>query len=272
LLFHYSFYFHVPLLETVRTSPNTKNRTPTNPCPARKKTVNGMQKIIIAIDGYSACGKSTTAKEVAKELGYRYIDSGAMYRAVTLYFLDHLVTPTNPCEVSKALFDIHLAFQVNAKGISELFMNGVNVEKAIRKMRVSENVSQVSVVKEVRDAMVAIQRKLGKDKGIVMDGRDIGSVVFPDAELKLFLTADIQVRAYRRQRELLERDELVEIDAIIENLKKRDLIDSTRKESPLVKATDAYVIDTTHITIEEQVDEVIRFTLSKIAKALKTKS
>lgn len=226
-----------------------------------------MQKIVIAIDGYSACGKSTTAKEVAKELGYRYIDSGAMYRAVTLYFLDHLVTPSNPREVMKALFAINLEFRVNAKGISELFMNGVNVEKPIRKMRVSENVSQVSTVKEVREAMVALQRKLGKEKGIVMDGRDIGTVVFPDAELKAFLTADIDVRAYRRQQELLEKDEMVDIDEIIQNLKQRDQIDSTRKESPLKKATDAQTIDTTHITIEEQVDEVIRMALSKIVRA-----
>lgn len=225
-----------------------------------------MHKIVIAIDGYSACGKSTTAKEVAKELTYRYIDSGAMYRAVTLHFLDHLIAPTNPRAVMKALTDIHLEFRVNAKGVSELFMNGVNVEKPIRTMRVSEHVSQVSTVKEVREAMVALQRKLGREKGIVMDGRDIGTVVFPAAELKLFLTADIDVRAYRRQQELLEKDDLVELDAIIENLKKRDQIDSTRKESPLKKAVDAQTIDTTHVTLDEQVDEVIRLALSKIVR------
>jgi cytidylate kinase len=192
-----------------------------------------------------------------------------MYRAVTLYFLDHLVTPTNPRDVTKTLVDINLEFRVNAKGLSELFMNGINVEKPIRKMRVSENVSQVSTVREVREAMVTLQRKFGKEKGIVMDGRDIGTVVFPDAELKIFLTADIEVRAYRRQRELLEKDELVEIDAIIDNLKKRDQIDSTRKESPLKKAEDAHVVDTTHITVDEQVDEVIRMALSKMVKRLK---
>jgi CMP/dCMP kinase len=223
-----------------------------------------MKKIVIAIDGYSACGKSTTAKEVARELNYRYIDSGAMYRAVTLYFLDHLVAITNPKEVDKALQAIQLSFRVNSKGESEIFLNGINVEKGIRKMRVSENVSQVSVVKEVRDAMVALQRKLGKEKGIVMDGRDIGTVVFPEAELKLFLTADILVRAFRRQKELLERDDMVDIDSIIENLEKRDAIDSTRKESPLRKAEDAMSIDTTHITIDEQVDEVLRQALSRI--------
>jgi CMP/dCMP kinase len=230
-----------------------------------------MKKIIIAIDGYSACGKSTTAIEVAKELNYRYIDSGAMYRAVTLYFLDHLVALTNPKEVERALREIHLSFHVNSKGISEIFLNGINVEKPIRKMRVSENVSQVSVIKEVREAMVALQRKLGKEKGIVMDGRDIGTVVFPDAELKLFLSADILVRAFRRQRELLERDEMVDIDTIVENLEKRDKIDSTRKESPLMKAADAIGIDTTHITIDEQVDEVIREALSKMAEFVKTR-
>jgi CMP/dCMP kinase len=230
-----------------------------------------MKKIVIAIDGYSACGKSTTAIEVAKELNYRYIDSGAMYRAVTLYFLDHLVALTNPREVEKALREIHLSFHVNSKGISEIFLNGINVEKPIRKMRVSENVSQVSVIKDVRDAMVALQRKLGKEKGIVMDGRDIGTVVFPDAELKLFLSADILVRAFRRQRELLERDDMVDIDSIIENLEKRDKIDSTRKESPLSKASDAIAIDTTHITIDEQVDEVIRQALSKMAQFIKQK-
>ncbi len=223
-----------------------------------------MRKIVIAIDGYSACGKSTTAKEVAKELNYRYIDSGAMYRAVTLYFLDHLVAITNPKEVDKALREIQLSFHINSKGVSEMFLNGVNVEKSIRKMRVSENVSQVSVLKEVRTAMVAIQRKLGKDKGIVMDGRDIGTVVFPQAELKIFLSADILVRAFRRQRELLEREDLVDIDTIIENLEKRDQIDSNRKESPLVKSNDAIPINTTHITVDEQVDEVLRLAFSRI--------
>ncbi|MCA6369660.1 MAG: (d)CMP kinase [Cytophagales bacterium] len=223
-----------------------------------------MRKIVIAIDGYSACGKRSTAKNVAKELHYRYIDSGAMYRAVTLYFLDHLVAITNSKEVEKAIREIQLSFRVNAKGVSELFMNGINVEKDIRKMRISENVSPVSALIEVREAMVAIQRKLGKDKGIVMDGRDIGSVVFPDAELKVFLTADILVRAFRRQKELLQRDDLVDIDTIVGNLASRDQIDSTRKESPLVKSADSFLIDTTHITIDEQVDEVIRLALSKM--------
>ena len=225
-----------------------------------------MRKIIIAIDGYSACGKSTTAKEVAEILGYRYIDSGAMYRAVTLYFLDHHIALTNPREVTKALDEIKISFIINSKGISETFLNGISVEKKIRKMRISENVSQVSALKDVRTTMVAQQRKLGKEKGVVMDGRDIGTVVFPTAELKLFLTADILTRAFRRQRELLEREDMVDIDTIVANLNQRDQIDSKRKESPLVKAQDATVIDTTHVTIDEQVDEAIRLALGRILK------
>jgi CMP/dCMP kinase len=228
-----------------------------------------MKRIIIAIDGYSACGKSTTAKEVARELNYRYIDSGAMYRAVTLYFLDHHVSLTNPKEVEKALREIHITFIVNSKGISETFLNGINIESAIRKMRISENVSQVSAIREVRLAMVDQQRKLGKERGIVMDGRDIGTVVFPEAELKVFLTADMLVRAFRRQKELLEKNDLVDIDEIVDNLIKRDQIDSTRKESPLIKADKAVSIDTTHITIDEQVDEVIRLALTKMVPTLK---
>ena len=228
-----------------------------------------MRKIIIAIDGYSACGKSTTAKEVAKILGYRYIDSGAMYRAVTLYFLDHHVALTNPKEVAKALQEIKISFQVNAHGVTETFLNGLIVEKKIRKMRIAENVSQVSAIKEVRRAMVELQRKMGKEKGIVMDGRDIGSVVFPNAELKLFLTADLLVRAIRRQKELLEKEDLVDLDTVIANLKKRDEIDSTRTESPLIMASDATLIDTTHITVDEEVDEVIRFALGRMLRGVK---
>lgn len=228
-----------------------------------------MRKIIIAIDGYSACGKSTTAKAVAKILGYRYIDSGAMYRAVTLYFLDHHVALTNPREVTKALQEIKISFQVNAHGLTETFLNGLIVEKKIRKMRIAENVSQVSAIKEVRSAMVDLQRKMGKEKGIVMDGRDIGTVVFPTADLKLFLTADVLVRAFRRQKELLEKEDLVDLDKVIANLKKRDEIDSNRAESPLLMAPDATLIDTTHITVDEQVEEVVRLALGRILRAAK---
>jgi CMP/dCMP kinase len=228
-----------------------------------------MKKIIIAIDGYSACGKSTTAREVAKELNYKYIDSGAMYRAVTFYFLQHHVALTNPKEVDRALQGIRISFLVNKEGMTETFLNGINVEKEIRKMRVSEQVSQVSTLRVVRLAMVEQQRKLAKERGVVMDGRDIGTVVFPDAELKIFLTADMLVRAFRRQKELLERDDLVDIDTIISNLRQRDEMDSNRTESPLRKAPDAIGIDTTHISIDEQVDEVIRMALTKMIRRLK---
>lgn len=222
-----------------------------------------LKKIVIAIDGYSACGKSTTAKQVASILGYRYIDSGAMYRAVTLYFLEHHVALTNPKEVSKALQQIHIAFKVNSRNISETYLNGLNVEQDIRKMLISENVSQVSTLKDVRHALVEQQRRMGKEKGVVMDGRDIGTVVFPAAELKLFMTADILVRAFRRQRELLDRGQLVDLDDVIDNLLQRDKIDTGRTESPLHQADDAIVIDTTHISIDEQVDEVVRLAVSK---------
>lgn len=222
-----------------------------------------IKKIVIAIDGYSACGKSTTAKMVAGVLGYRYIDTGAMYRAVTLYFLDHHISLTNPKEISRALQQITVSFKVNKKNVTETYLNGLNVEKEIRSMRVSENVSQVSAVKEVRVAMVEQQRKLGKEKSVVMDGRDIGTVVFPNAELKLFMTAEVLVRAFRRQKELLQRDQMVDLDDVVDNLLKRDKIDTTRAESPLTQAEDALVIDTTHITIDEQVDEVVRMAISK---------
>jgi CMP/dCMP kinase len=223
-----------------------------------------LKKIVIAIDGYSACGKSTTAKHVASVLGYRYIDTGAMYRAVTLYFLDHHVSLTNPKEINKALESIHVTFKVNSKNVSEAYLNGLNVEKEIRKMRVSEFVSQVSAIKEVRTAMVEQQRRMGKEKAVVLDGRDIGTVVFPTAELKLFMTAEVLVRAFRRQKELLLRDQLVDLDEVIDNIIQRDKIDTTRAESPLKQADDALVIDTTHITIDEQVDEVVRLALAKL--------
>jgi cytidylate kinase len=225
-----------------------------------------LKKIVIAIDGYSACGKSTTAKQVANILGYRYIDTGAMYRAVTLYFLDHHVALTNPKEVLKALQQIQICFKVNSKNVSETYLNGLNVERQIRNMRVSEHVSEVSTLKEVRLALVEQQRRMGREKGVVMDGRDIGTVVFPQAELKLFMTAAVLVRAFRRQKELLDRKQLVDLDEVIDNLLQRDKIDTERAESPLRQADDAVVIDTTHISIDEQVDEVIRLALAKTVK------
>lgn len=222
-----------------------------------------LKKIVIAIDGYSACGKSTTAKQVAAVLGYRYIDSGAMYRAVTMYFQEHHISLTNPKEIAKALQDIHISFKVNSKKKSETYLNGLNVEKEIRSMRVSEMVSQVSTIKEVRASLVEQQRRMGKEKGVVMDGRDIGTVVFPKAELKLFMTADMLVRAFRRQKELMEKDQLVDLDEVVDNIIQRDKIDTTRAESPLRQADDALVIDTTYIAIDEQVDEVVRMAVSK---------
>lgn len=224
-----------------------------------------LQKIIIAIDGYSSCGKSTTAKLVASKLGYGYIDTGAMYRAVTLYFLEHNISLTNPREVEKALQNISISFHNNPKtGENETFLNGVNVEKEIRKMFVSENVSEVSALPPVRHALVAQQQKMGKKKGIVMDGRDIGTRVFPEAELKIFMTASMELRAFRRQMELMEKKQMVNLEEIKKNLMHRDEIDTTRKESPLVQAPDAILIDTSFITVEEQVDQVVHLAQSLI--------
>lgn len=215
-----------------------------------------MSKIIIAIDGYSSCGKSTTAKSVAAHLGYGYIDTGAMYRAVTLFFLQNHITISNPIEVEKALTNIFIEFRINEQGENQTFLNGLNVEDEIRKLYVANQVSEVSAVAAVRHAMVDLQRKMGKKRGFVMDGRDIGTVVFPDAELKVFMTADPYVRAQRRQIELMNKGDVLEILEIIENIKKRDLIDTTRAESPLKRAEDAELIDTTFMTLDEQIDKV----------------
>lgn len=215
-----------------------------------------MSKIIIAIDGYSSCGKSTTAKQVAAHLGYGYIDTGAMYRAVTLYFIQNHVSCTNPNEVSKALSEISIEFRLDENQKNNTYLNGLNVEEEIRKLYVANRVSEVSAVSEVRHAMVDQQRKMGKKRGFVMDGRDIGTVVFPDAELKVFMTADPLVRGQRRQIELMEKGDLLDLEEIMQNLKKRDLIDTTRTESPLKQAEDAEVIDTTYMTLDEQIDQV----------------
>ena len=217
-----------------------------------------MGKIVIAIDGYSGCGKSSTAKAVAKELGYTYIDSGAMYRAATLHFLNNFLSPTNPQDVEKALKTMEISFHPNPDtGRQETFLNGSNVEDEIRNMRVSERVSEIATLKTVRHELVAQQQKLGKKKGVVMDGRDIGSVVFPDAELKVFMSADLDTRSVRRQQELLEKGELVELDEIRNNLAERDRIDSSRKESPLLKMPEAIEIDTSNLTFEGQVAQIV---------------
>ncbi|MDR1720012.1 MAG: (d)CMP kinase [Dysgonamonadaceae bacterium] len=216
-----------------------------------------MEKIIIAIDGHSSCGKSTMAKDLAKALGYKYIDSGAMYRAVTLYCLENGIFIDDEPDLDKlrnAIDDIRIDFIFNpASGISETYLNGRNVEKEIRSMSVADKVSPVAVIGFVRRAMVQLQQAFGKDKGIVMDGRDIGTVVFPDAELKIFVTASPEVRAQRRILELKARgDKGVSFEEVLANLKKRDFIDSTRSESPLRQAEDAMVLDNSDLTIEEQ--------------------
>lgn len=225
-----------------------------------------MPKIVIAIDGYSSCGKSTTAKQVAARLGYAYIDTGAMYRAVSLYFSQNHVALTNPKAVLDALEESHITFNYNAKtGRNETCLNGLNVEEEIRKMYISEIVSEVSAIPEVRYAMVAQQQKMGRRRGVVMDGRDIGTKVFPDAELKIFMTADPVIRAQRRQIELLQKGEMHGLDTILENLKKRDFIDSTRSEGPLRRADDAIELDTSYITVDEQIEWVVQLADEKIS-------
>jgi len=223
-----------------------------------------MKRIIVAIDGYSACGKSTTAQATARILGYRYIDSGAMYRAVTLYFIENQIDINNLVQVEYGLKNCEINFKVNSHGKTVTYLNCSNVEKRIRDMDISQFVSQVSSLPVVRHSLVEQQRNMGNAKAIVMDGRDIGTVVFPDSEVKFFMTANIEVRAKRRQMELLERNEIVDIELIKENILKRDAIDSSRTESPLLRAKDAINLDTTHISIDEEIDEVVRVALSKI--------
>src|SRR3954471_5725375 len=212
-----------------------------------------MKKIIITIDGWSSCGKSTLAKQLAKTLSYIYVDSGAMYRAITLYFLRNHVDWTNTAAVKKALADIALTFEYNPNsGNSEIYLNGENVEYVIRDLVIAEKVSEVAAIKEVRKYAVAQQQKLGKHRGIVMDGRDIGTVVFPDAELKIFMTADNAVRVERRFQELYEKNPNVTIEEVKANLELRDYIDSHREVSPLKQAKDAILLDNTNLTEEEQ--------------------
>ena len=215
-----------------------------------------MKKITIAIDGFSSTGKSTLAKQLAKALGYIYVDSGAMYRAVTLYAIQQGLIDSNSFKSEQLiarLNDIKIEFKFNkALGFAEVFLNGKNVEKEIRAMEVSQFVSQVSAITEIRQLLVKQQKAFGKDKGVVMDGRDIGTVVFPDAELKLFMTASAEIRAKRRYEELIKKGENVNFDEVLENVKSRDYMDSTRSDSPLVKAKDAIEIDNSELTLEQQ--------------------
>ncbi len=214
------------------------------------------KRITIAIDGYSSCGKSTIAKSLAKKLGYIYIDSGAMYRAVTLYCMKNKIIVDgkfSEAEVLKAMRNIHLSFNVNTvTNNSEIYLNGTNVEKEIRGMDVSELVSPISTIKGVREIVVALQQAFGKEKGIVMDGRDIGTNVFPDAELKLFMTADPDIRAKRRWKELKEKSMNVSLDEVKKNLEMRDHEDTHREHNPFRKADDAVVLDNSHLNLDEQ--------------------
>ncbi|HEY1040304.1 MAG TPA: (d)CMP kinase [Bacteroidia bacterium] len=221
-----------------------------------------MSNITIAIDGYSSCGKSTLAKALAAKLNYAYIDSGAMYRSVTLYCMRKGLIVNkkfNPEEIIACLPEIQLKFEFNPyTKTSETYLNNENVEKEIRSMEIAENVSKISTIKQVREHMVAIQREFGINKGVVMDGRDIGTHVFPNAELKLFMTADIETRVNRRMDELTSKGEHVEFDDVKQNLQQRDYDDTHRKESPLTKAKDAIVLDNTDLNKEEQLEYVIK--------------
>lgn len=221
-----------------------------------------MSKIIIAIDGYSSCGKSTLARALAARLGYAYIDSGAMYRCVTLYALKTGIIKDQrfePEEIIHSLPKIHISFQYNSHTkANDAYLNGENVEKQIRTMEVAALVSKVSTIKEVRVHMASIQRALGTDKGIVMDGRDIGTHIFPNAELKIFMTADTDIRVQRRLDELNSKGMHVELSEVKENLLQRDFEDTHRKENPLVKAKDAIILDNSDLNKEEQLDFVLK--------------
>lgn len=224
-----------------------------------------MKKIIITIDGYSSCGKSTLAKQLAKQLNYVFVDSGAMYRAITLYFLRNHIDCNNIDEVISALPNITLNFEYNtANATSDMIMNDENVELLIREMLISESVSEVAAVKEVRAFAVAQQQQLGKKKGIVMDGRDIGTTVFPDAELKIFVVADPALRVERRYKELFAINPQITTEEISHNLEMRDYIDSNREASPLRKADDAVVLDNTNLSREEQLAKVLSWAKHKI--------
>lgn len=213
------------------------------------------KKIIITIDGWSSCGKSTVAKQLARELGYVYIDSGAMYRAITLYFLRNHIDWTHQEAVEEALRNIVLEFLSNHKnGQSEIYLNHENVEYVIRDLVVAEKVSEIAAIKEVRQFAVKQQQAMGEKKGIVMDGRDIGTVVFPDAELKIFMTADKAIRVQRRFRELYEKNPNITIEEVKANLEMRDHIDSHRAISPLRQAEDALLLDNSRLTMREQLD------------------
>jgi len=224
-----------------------------------------VKKIIIAIDGFSSCGKSTLAKGLAKSLEFAYLDSGAMYRAVTLYLLENKIDYNDPQAVDTALQQIEIHFE-RLEGHNHTFLNGRDVERDIRQMWVNEHVSPVSALSAVRRAMVAQQQKMGKRRNIVADGRDIGTVVFPDAEIKIFLTADPDVRTSRRHLELAAKGIDAEWDEIRDNLLERDRIDSSRADSPLRRADDAIILDNTYLSEEEQLEQALAMAKDKIVE------
>ena len=221
-----------------------------------------MKKITIAIDGFSSSGKSTMAKQLARKIGYVYVDSGAMYRATTLYAIRNGMTSkengVDTGALVAALPDIHISFIITPDETQHTLLNGEDVEKEIRGMEVSGWVSPVAVIPEVRHYLVDLQQEYGKDKGIVMDGRDIGTTVFPDAEMKVFVQASPEVRAMRRYEELIEKGTPSDYDAVLANIRERDHIDTTRKESPLRKADDAFVLDNYHLTRDEQMEVLVK--------------
>lgn len=227
-----------------------------------------MKQLIITIDGWSSCGKSTLAKQLAKKLGYAYIDSGAMYRAITLYFLRNHVDWTKKEDVRKALSDIRIEFIFNPKSEkSEIYLNDENVEYVIRDLVVAEKVSDVATIAEVREFAVAQQQLMGKKKGIIMDGRDIGTTVFPHADIKIFMTADIAVRVERRFKEMFEKNPNVTIDEVKNNLEMRDYIDSNREISPLRMAEDAILLDNTKLSMEQQLEYALQLVEQKLPHA-----
>ena len=224
------------------------------------------KKIIITIDGWSSCGKSTLAKQLAMELGYVYVDSGAMYRAITLYFLRNNIDLAKKKEINEALNNISLEFVFNSKSnSSEIFLNGENVEYLIRDLIIAEKVSDVAAIKEVRAFAVEQQKKMGAKKGIIMDGRDIGTVVFPKAELKIFMTADNAIRVQRRFKELFEKNPNVTIEEVKDNIEMRDYIDSHREVSPLRKAKDAIELDNTNLSEKEQFNKAVAWSKERIS-------
>jgi cytidylate kinase len=227
-----------------------------------------MKKITIAIDGYSSTGKSTIAKELAKRLGYSYVDTGAMYRAVALYAINQNYFDDEDFFRNLLIADldkIEISFVYNEKlGFGEVYLNGENVESEIRDMNVSNKVSIVAQVPEVRQAMVAQQQKMGKDKGVILDGRDIGTVVFPDADVKLFMTASADIRAKRRFDELVAKGEKVTYEEVLENVEERDYLDTTRTTSPLLKAEDAIEYDNGNKTREQQFNEILEIIQKKM--------